>query len=85
MRIARNYVSGRVMASAVLCCAVLCCAVLCCAVLCCAVRILADANRVSIGFEKICFFLRKLQHISDIITRKFDFRGKFKGEILKKI
>ena len=87
MHIARNYVSGRVIASAVLCCAVLCCAVLCCAVLCCAVLCCAvlccavnfDTKRVIMSSrcekicEEFCFFLHELQHILDIITREFDF------------
>ena len=88
MRVARNYVSGRVIAGAVLCCAVLCCAVLCCAVLCCAVLCCAvnfDTKReiMSSGLEKNLVFLHGFANIICIITRKFDFQGKFCGNIEK--
>ena len=45
----------------------------------------AFGAEASSGCEKICFFLRELQRISDIITRKFDFRGKIGGKFKKKI
>ena len=68
MLIARNNVSGRVIASAVLCCAV---------------NFDTKREIMSSRCEKNLVFLHGFANIICIITRKFDFRGKIGGKFKK--